>query len=59
MAKFRVTVYQSYTYEIEAETEREASDWQSDAETAYEFICDNGIEPIDFGTDEVTVEELK
>lgn len=58
MTKFRVTVYQSYTYEIDAETEQEASDWQDCPELAYEFICDSGAEPIDFGTDDVTVKEI-
>lgn len=58
MAKFIVTVYQSYTYEIETDIEEEASRWLNCPESTYEFINDNGIEPLDFGTDDVTIEQI-
>lgn len=57
MKTLRVTVYQSYDYEIEV-TEEEAELFKQDRDSAYSFICDNGIEPLDFGMDEVTIEEL-
>ncbi len=57
MKKILVTAYQSYTYEVEV-SEEECKDWAEDTALAYEFINENGIEPVDFGTDEITVEEL-
>jgi hypothetical protein len=57
MKKILVTVYQSYTYEVEV-SEEESKDWAEDAAQAYEFINENGIEPIDFGTDDITIEEI-
>lgn len=57
MKKVLVTVYQSYQYEIEV-TEVELENWMQDRDSAYEFINENGIEPVDFGTDEITIEEI-
>lgn len=57
MKKVLVTVYQSYQYEIEV-TKEELENWMQDRDSAYEFINENGIEPVDFGTDEITIEEI-
>lgn len=56
--RFYVTVYQSLVYEVIAD-EADCEKWGEDPDSAYAYICENGIEPADFGTDEVTIQEVK
>ena len=58
MRKFKMIVYRSEEYEVEVPDD-DKYDYHNDPDWLYQLVCDNGYEPVDFGVDEIILEELE